>query len=103
MSRRNGLLVSELAYLALLDIQIHIRWYSEKLESFGDIAMRTERHDDAILQYSTALSFDSESPPDLLVKRSKAYIAKGLWKDALNDANKVCSVVLCSLHDVNAQ
>jgi len=62
---------------------------SLKLESLGDAAMSAVRHDDAISHYSAALSFDPSVPQGLFIKRSKAYIATGLWGEALNDANKV--------------
>lgn len=62
---------------------------SRKLEDFGDTAMGTERCDEVISQYSAALSLDPATPQNLLIKRNKAYLAKGLWKDALDDANAV--------------
>ena len=60
-----------------------------KLEGLGDTAMSAEQYDDAISQYSAALSLDPAAPQGLLIKRSKAYIARGWWEDALNDANMV--------------
>ncbi|KAH0838857.1 hypothetical protein J3R83DRAFT_7271 [Lanmaoa asiatica] len=47
-----------------------------------------QRHDEAITQYSAAISLDRDSTRDLFVKRSKARMAKGLWKDALDDAKQ---------------
>ncbi|KAF8548112.1 hypothetical protein OG21DRAFT_1607087 [Imleria badia] len=61
---------------------------SRKVEDLGDAATNTCRHDEAISRYSAALTLDPTIPQDLLVKRSKAYAAKGLWQDALNDANE---------------
>ncbi|KIK21827.1 hypothetical protein PISMIDRAFT_11981 [Pisolithus microcarpus 441] len=58
------------------------------LERVGDEASRSAKHDDAITQYSTALSLSPPSPAGLLIKRSKARTAKGLWKDALQDAKE---------------
>ena len=69
------------------------RHCSGKLEGLGDTAMSAERHDDAISQYSVALSLNPAVPQGLFIKRSKAYVARGLWQDALNDANKVCPFV----------
>ena len=66
---------------------------SGKLEGLGDTAMSAGRHDVAISQYSVALSLNPAAPQGLFIKRSKAYLAKGLWQDALNDANKVCPFV----------
>lgn len=54
--------------------------------------MDAGRYDEAISQYSAALSLNASSPQTLFVKRSKAHAAKGLWEDALSDANEVaCS------------
>ncbi|KAI6040395.1 hypothetical protein EDC04DRAFT_2996564 [Pisolithus marmoratus] len=58
------------------------------LESVGDEAVRSERHNDAIIQYSTALSLSPPSPAGLFIKRSEARAAQGLWEDALQDANE---------------
>ena len=52
--------------------------------------MNIRHYDEAISQYSAALSLDPAAPQGLFIKRSKAYIARDLWEDALNDANKVC-------------
>ena len=52
--------------------------------------MHTRHYDEAVSQYSAALSLDPVAPQGLCIKRSKAYIARGLWDAALNDANKVC-------------
>ena len=51
--------------------------------------MHAKQYDEAISQYTIALSLDPLSPQDLLVKRSTSYARKGLWMDALNDANQV--------------
>ncbi|KAF8433864.1 hypothetical protein L210DRAFT_3506827 [Boletus edulis BED1] len=66
----------------------HIAWAldfrqraSENLERLGDKAVDAQRYDDAITRYST-----------ILIKRSKAWLATGSWKQALEDANKVVSL-----------
>ena len=59
------------------------------LEDLGDTALTSQDHDEAIARYSCALSLDPTSRVDLLVKRSKARASKGLWEDALTDANDV--------------
>ena len=59
----------------------------EKLEQLGDAAADAQQPDDAILLYSGALSLNLPFP-QILVKRSKLYLAKGLWEDALHDANQ---------------
>jgi len=51
--------------------------------------MHAQQFDEAISEYSVALSLNSSVPQDLFIRRSKAYIARGLWEDALCDANKV--------------
>lgn len=60
----------------------------EKLVHLGDVARDAERHDEAITQYSAALSLDP-TIPHVFMKRSKAYMAKGLWEDAIDDADRV--------------
>ena len=75
---------------------------SGKLEGLGDTAMNAERHDVAISQYSVALSLNPAAPQGLFIKRSNAYIARGLWQDALNDANKARPFVPCRLVLIDA-
>ena len=65
----------------------------EKLESSGETAVSDERHGGAVSHYPTSLAFKPASLQNLLMKRCQAYMAKGLWVEVLNDANKVrCSV-----------
>ncbi|KAN0088012.1 WD40-repeat-containing domain protein, partial [Tylopilus felleus] len=64
----------------------------ERLESSGDTAMNAEQHDNAISCYYAALELDPAAPQRLRIKRSRAYVAIGLWKEALRDANEVGSV-----------
>ncbi|KAF8551245.1 hypothetical protein OG21DRAFT_1487133 [Imleria badia] len=61
---------------------------TEKLEYLGDGAAEAQQQDDAIAWYSAALSLNLPIP-HILIKRSKAYVAKRLWEDALLDANQV--------------
>ena len=63
--------------------------FAEKLERLGDAAVDAQHYDDAITRYSTALSLDPSIRKDALIKRSKVYMAKGLWEDALDDTNQV--------------
>ena len=60
-----------------------------KLEDVGDGAANAKQYDEAISQYTAALSLDPVSAQDLLVKRSGIYAGKGSWEDVLNDANEV--------------
>ena len=67
---------------------------SEKLEGPGGAAMNAQQRDVAISEYSAFLSLDTASLQGLLIERSKAYVVRGLWENALNDANTVCSFAL---------
>ncbi|KAF8551264.1 TPR-like protein [Imleria badia] len=63
----------------------------EKLEHLGDVAVDAQQYDVAITQYSAALLLDLPIP-HVFIKRSKVYLAKGLWEDALHDANQVVTL-----------
>ena len=60
-----------------------------RLEYLGDSVMNAEEYDEAILQYTVALSLNPVAPQDLLRKRSKAHASEEKWEDVLNDANEV--------------
>ena len=60
-----------------------------KLEDLGDTAMNVREYDEAIAHYTVALSLNLTTPQALFVRRSKARAARGLWEDALNDADEV--------------
>ena len=62
------------------------------LEALGDTALSSGKHDEAIARYTSALSPSPTNPIDILVKRSSALTSKGLWEDALTDANEVCAL-----------
>ena len=62
---------------------------SERLEHLGDTAADSQKHDEAISHYTTALSLKPSSLQTLLIERSKAYMASDSWKEALDDANQV--------------
>ncbi|KAF8550012.1 TPR-like protein [Imleria badia] len=61
----------------------------DELESLGDMALSSGEDDNAITQYTSALSLDPSNPVDILLKRSKAQASKELWEEALMDANEV--------------
>ncbi|KAI9567131.1 hypothetical protein HD554DRAFT_2173746 [Boletus coccyginus] len=61
---------------------------SKKSERLGDVATNAQQLE-AISHYSVALSLDPAAPQGLFIRRSKGYTARGLWKDALDDANKL--------------
>ena len=69
-----------------------------KIEHLGDGAVNVKEYDEAILQYTTALSLTHIALQDLLGKRSKAHAGKGEWQDALNDANEVAHFGLLQLY-----
>ena len=79
-------LVSSLTYHFLSDFR---QRSFKKLEHLGDTAVVAQRYDEAISYYSTALSLNSLSPQGILIKRSKARLATGPWKQALDEANQV--------------
>ena len=62
---------------------------AERLRRLGDVAVETQRHDDAITRYSVALSLNPAVRKDILIKRSKVYVAKGFWENAIDDTNQV--------------
>ena len=64
--------------------------------------MNAKKHEDAISCYSAALKLDPAAPQGLHIKRSKAYVDKGLWKEALHDAKEVGSVVSPRLVPANS-
>ncbi|KAF8547208.1 hypothetical protein OG21DRAFT_1501672 [Imleria badia] len=65
---------------------------AESSERLGDAVANAQRYDDAITLYSAALSLNLASPQDILIKRSKVYMAKGLWEDALDDTSRVITL-----------
>ena len=73
--------------------------FIEKLESHGDTTISAKQHSGAISHYPPSLQ--PTMLRNLLIKRSKAYMAKGLLVEALNDAKKVRCFVSCRLAFVN--
>ncbi|KAF8128156.1 hypothetical protein EV363DRAFT_1085280, partial [Boletus edulis] len=59
----------------------------EKLEHLGDVAVDARRHEEAITHYTTALSLKPPTPQDIIIKRSKAFVEIGSWKEAVDDAD----------------
>ena len=51
--------------------------------------MDAKQYDEAISHYTIALSLNQKSPEGILVKRKKAFVATGPWKQALDAANEV--------------
>ncbi|KAF8555612.1 hypothetical protein OG21DRAFT_1483751 [Imleria badia] len=90
-------MVSELTVEADTDGE-HARWAldfrqrcASKLEHLGDVAADAQQYAEAITQYSTALSL-KPPVPNFFIMRSKMYMAKGLWEDALEDTNQVIAL-----------
>ncbi|KAN0087969.1 hypothetical protein V8E55_006590, partial [Tylopilus felleus] len=75
------------------------QYCSEKLGHLGDTAMDAQQHDEAISYYTTALSLGPACPQNVLIRRSKAWLATGEWEKARDDADQVHhfykSFVLC--------
>ncbi|KAF8554772.1 TPR-like protein [Imleria badia] len=72
----------------------HSEWITDfrmrcvaRFENAGDTALRSGDYEEAINQYSVALSLDPTAH-DLFLKRSKARALMALWEDALRDASK---------------
>ncbi|KAI6042189.1 hypothetical protein EDC04DRAFT_1023591 [Pisolithus marmoratus] len=63
-----------------------------RLEDVGDEPFGSANHNDKLTQYSTALPFSPPSPSSLFIRRSRARAAKGLWEDAMQDANTAVKV-----------
>ncbi|KAI5984704.1 hypothetical protein EDC04DRAFT_3149940 [Pisolithus marmoratus] len=57
------------------------------LEHVVDKAFGSAKDDDGLTQHSNVLAFSSGAA-GLLIKRSRARATKGLWEDALQDANE---------------
>ncbi|KAF8555425.1 hypothetical protein OG21DRAFT_1602885 [Imleria badia] len=71
-----------------LAIRLQLQECIKPIEARGDAAVQSENLEDAILQYSTALSLNPLRPAALLVKRSKVRAMVGLWENALKDADE---------------
>ena len=51
--------------------------------------MDSKNYDEAIKQYSNALTLGPTNQCDILLKRSKVGVVMGSWEEALIDADKV--------------
>ncbi|KAN0082753.1 hypothetical protein V8E55_008548 [Tylopilus felleus] len=65
---------------------------STKLERLGDAAVDTQKYNEAISHYTTALSLNPPSPQGIHIKRGKAYMETDSWKQALYDADQVITL-----------
>ncbi|KAG9313282.1 hypothetical protein JVU11DRAFT_5586 [Chiua virens] len=61
-------------------------------EHFGRLAFESTQYEEAIAQYTTALSLDPSDPAPLLIKRSRVHIVVESWDDALCDADKAIAI-----------
>ncbi|KAF8555907.1 TPR-like protein [Imleria badia] len=73
-------------------IHAFIRRCAEKLGRLGDAAVDARQHDTAITRYSAALSLDPTIGRSIYMKRSKVYVANGLWEEALDDTDQVMTL-----------
>ena len=62
---------------------------SNTLEHLGDISVDAQQFGEAISHYTVALSLNLPSSQNILIKRSKASLARGSRSQALDDANQV--------------
>ncbi|KAF8553280.1 hypothetical protein OG21DRAFT_1267504 [Imleria badia] len=62
--------------------------YSEMLERFGDVAMDSQRHDEALKYYLVVLPIHPTNTQRCFIIRSKVCMANGLWEDALDHADE---------------
>lgn len=72
-----------------------------KLKHLRDSAVNAKQYNKAISYYMIVLLLDPASPQDLLVKQSKVLDVTGIWKDVLNNTNKVACFQFPQVHDVN--
>ncbi|KAI6019085.1 hypothetical protein EDC04DRAFT_2607655 [Pisolithus marmoratus] len=64
-----------------------------RLEDVGDETFGFAKHNGESTQYSAVLPLSPLSPSSLFIRQSRAWAAKGLWEDALQDANAICMAV----------
>lgn len=62
---------------------------SEKMGRFGDAAMDSQQHNEAIQDYSAALSIHPADTPGFFILRSKICMANSLWEEAIHEAQQV--------------
>ena len=67
-----------------------------KLEDLGDSAMNAKNYGKAVSKYTAALLLDPADQQRLLMKRTSAWVGKGAWEDALNDAKEWARLMLTS-------
>jgi tetratricopeptide (TPR) repeat protein len=70
----------------------------EQLEALGDIANDVQRHEEAISQYSAALSLNPTILQRLSVRRRKTHAMTDMWENTLNEANEAfyfCYIQVC--------
>ena len=95
MSRRDGFSVSDHVYnsgdsyvtYSLSDFKSRC---CEQLAALGDIAVDARQRDEAIAQYSAALTLNPTTAQALLAQRRKTRAVPGMWGNPLNDANEAC-------------
>ena len=56
--------------------------------------MNSQKYNKAAEYFSTILFLDPVDRMEILIKRNKARASMNAWKDALSDADEVCSVHL---------
>jgi len=66
----------------------------ENLDWYGDAAMDNRRHGEALKYYLAALSIQPANTQGFFIMESKVCAARGLWDDALDNADKAGFIVL---------
>ncbi|KAF8557900.1 hypothetical protein OG21DRAFT_1494421 [Imleria badia] len=69
-------------------IPLQLQGCIKPFEDRGDTAVQSKDPNEAVLQYTSALSLNPSNPAALFVKRSKAQAMQRLWKAALKDADE---------------
>ncbi|KAF8557544.1 hypothetical protein OG21DRAFT_1482211, partial [Imleria badia] len=69
-------------------IPLQLQGCIKPFEDHGDAAVQSKNPNEAILQYSSALSLNPPNPSGLLVKRSKVRAMLEMWEEALKDADE---------------
>ena len=68
------------------------------MERFGDSAMDSHQYDEALKYYSTALPIHPADTPGSFILEGKVRMTKGLWDDAIVQAEQVRQFHVVQLH-----
>ena len=68
------------------------------MERLGDSAMDSHQYDEALKYYSTAQSIHPPDTPGSFILEGKVCVTKGLWEDAIVQAEQVRQFHVVQLH-----